>query len=212
MLKSKKEYYRIKGNELIKNFKKRNIEGYYCSTGEEAVKKALELIKEGSTVSWGGSMTLEQIGLLEKLKESNLKLLDRSTAENADERAEIYYKTFNCDYFLMSSNAITQDGKLVNIDGNGNRIAALIYGPKNVIVIAGMNKVTKDEESAMKRIRNCASPINAIRLEQNTPCTQTGHCHECLTEDCICCQMLVTRKSRHDGRIKVILVGEELGF
>ncbi|MFP4016301.1 MAG: lactate utilization protein [Halanaerobiales bacterium] len=207
-----KRYYQVTAEELIKNFKKRNIEGYYCSTAEEAVEKALELIEEGSSVSWGGSMTIEDIGLLEELKTKKLKLLDRSTAENAEEKAEIYYKALNCDYYLMSSNAITQDGKLVNIDGNGNRIAALIYGPKNVLIVAGMNKVTKDEESAMKRIRNYASPTNAIRLEQETPCTKTGKCHECLVDDCICCQVLVTRKSRHDNRIKVILVGEKLGY
>ncbi|MFP4661751.1 MAG: lactate utilization protein [Halanaerobiales bacterium] len=212
-MKAKKEYFQVAAEEVIKKFKERNIEGFYCSTSEEAVEKAIELIKEGSSVSWGGSMTLQEIGLLDKLKESkNLKIMDRSTAENAEEKAEIYYKALNCDYYLMSSNAITQDGKLVNIDGNGNRIAALIYGPKNVIIVAGMNKLTKDEESAMKRIRNYASPTNAIRLEQDTPCTKTGKCHECLVDDCICCQTLVTRKSRHDDRIKVILVGEELGF
>lgn len=112
----------------------------------------------------------------------------------------------------MSSNAITLGGKLVNIDGNGNRIAALIYGPKNVIVVAGMNKVTTDEESAMKRIRNYASPVNALRLSQNTPCAATGECHDCLSDACICCQVLVTRKSRTKNRIKVILVGEELSY
>jgi len=208
----KEKYYQINAQQVIENFKKRNIEGYYCSTAEEAVEKAVELIKENSTVSWGGSTTLQEIGLLEKLKEFNLELLDRSTANNPEEKSEIYYKALNCDYYFMSSNAITQDGKLINIDGNGNRIAALIYGPKNVIIIAGMNKVTKDEESAMKRVRNYASPTNAIRLEQETPCTKTGKCHQCLVDDCICCQILVTRKSNKDNRIKVILVGEELGF
>lgn len=211
-MEAKKKYYRVNAEQVIKNFQKRNIEGYYCSTAEEAADKALELIEEGSTVSWGGSMTLQQIGILEKLKETKLELLNRDNAKNAEEKAEIQFKAFNCDYFLMSSNAITQDGKLVNIDGNGNRIAALIYGPRNVIIIAGMNKVTKDEDSAMKRVRNYAAPTNAIRLEQATPCTKTGNCHQCLVEDCICCQLLVTRKSSHDNRIKVILVGEELGF
>ncbi len=207
-----KKYYQVNAEQVIKNFQKRNIEGYYCSTANEAAEKALDLIEDGSTVSWGGSMTLQQIGLLERLKETNLELLDRDNASNAEEKAEIQYKAFGCDYYLMSSNAITQDGKLVNIDGNGNRIAALIYGPRNVIIIAGMNKVTKDEDSAMKRVRNYSAPTNAIRLEQETPCTKTGKCHECLVEDCICCQVLVTRKSGHDKRIKVILVGEELGF
>jgi len=207
-----KKYYQVSAEKLIKNFEDRNIEGYYCSTAKEAVEKALKLIEEDSSVSWGGSKTLQQIGLLEKLKESNLELLDRDSAKDPQEKREIQYNSFNCDYYLMSSNAITQDGKLVNIDGNGNRIAALIYGPRNVIIIAGMNKVTKDEDSAMKRVRNYAAPTNAIRLEQATPCTKTGNCHQCLVEDCICCQLLVTRKSSHDNRIKVILVGEELGY
>ena len=211
-MEAKKEYYRVSAEEVIKNLKKRNMEGYYCSTAEEATNKAMELITEGSTVSWGGSMTMGEIGLFEKLKEANLELLDRSTAETPEETAEIYFKAFNCDYYLMSSNAITQDGKLVNIDGNSNRVAALCYGPKNIIILAGMNKLCRDEESAMKRVRNYAAPMNAIRLEQNTHCSKTGHCHDCLVEDTICCQVLVTRKSRHDNRIKVILVGEELGF
>lgn len=211
-MEAKKKYYQVNAQQLIKNFQKRSIEGYYCPTAEEAVEKAVQLIEEGSKISWGGSKTLADIGLLEKLKESKLDLLDRSTANNSDEKAAIYYKALDCDYYLMSSNAITQDGKLINIDGNGNRIAALIYGPKNVIIIAGMNKVTKDEESAIKRIRNYAAPTNAIRLEQETPCTKTGSCHECLVEDCICCQILITRKSNKNNRIKVILVGEELGF
>ena len=209
---AKKEYFRKGAQEVIENFKRRNIDGYYCSSSQEAVEKAMEFIEEGSVVSWGGSMTLGQIGLFERLKEVDLELLDRSTTENSEEKAEIYRKAFSCDYYLMSSNAITQSGKLVNIDGNANRVAPLCYGPENVIIIAGMNKVTKDEESAKKRIRNYASPMNAMRLEQETPCAETGHCHDCLVEDCICCQVLVTRKSRHDNRIRVILVGEELGF
>lgn len=211
-MKAVKKYYQIKAEQVIKNFKKRSIEGYYCHGAEEAVEKVLELIPEGSSVAWGGSMTLRQIGLLRRLKKAELKLLDRDSAKNDEEKQIIQYKTFNCDYYLMSSNAITQDGKLVNIDGNGNRIAALIYGPANVIIIAGMNKVTEDEESAMKRVRNYAAPVNSLRLGKNTPCTRTGNCNECLSEDCSCCQVLVTRKSNNKNRIKVVLVGEELGF
>lgn len=141
-----------------------------------------------------------------------MKLLDRDTVKSDEEKRMVHYETFNCDYYLMSSNAITQDGKLVNIDGNGNRIAALIYGPANVIIIAGMNKITADEDSAIKRIRNYTAPLNSLRLSKYTPCTRTGSCEECLSDDCICCQVLVTRKSSHKKRIKVILVGEELGF
>src|SRR5690554_4949874 len=156
----KKEFYRVTAEGIIKNFKKRNIEGYYCSTSEGAAEKVMELIEEGSTVTWGGSMTIGEIGLFEKLKDANLELLDRSTAETPEETAEIYFKAFNSDYYLMSSNAITLDGKLVNIDGNSNRVAALCYGPQNIVIVAGMNKVVKDEESAMKRVRNLAAPMN----------------------------------------------------
>ncbi|MFW6035041.1 MAG: lactate utilization protein [Halothermotrichaceae bacterium] len=208
----KKEYYRVTAVKIIKNFRKRGIEGYYCSTADEAREKAVGLIEEGSSISWGGSMTLNEIGLLERLNEMDLELLDRSQAENAEEKAEIYHKALNCDYYLMSSNAITQQGKLINIDGNGNRIAALIYGPENVILVAGMNKVVIDEEAARKRIRNYAAPVNAVRLERNTPCAETGECHQCLGDDSICSHILVTRRSRPYNRIKVILVGEELGF
>ena len=211
-MEAKGEYYRKAAAEVIKSFKKRNIEGFYCSTSAGAVKRVMELIEEGSFVSWGGSMTLGQIGLFEQLNRADLELLDRSKADNAEEKAEIYRRVFGCDYYLMSANAITRDGKLINIDGNSNRVAALCFGPQKVIVVAGMNKITEDEASARKRVRNYAAPMNAMRLDQETPCSQSGHCHQCLVEDCICCQILVTRKSRHDDRIKVVLVGEELGF
>lgn len=209
---SKKKFYENQANTIIKAFKKRQIEGYYCATAKEAKEKAINLMSENSTISWGGSKTLDQIGIKEALKEKNFNLLDRSQASSNDEVRSIYLQTFDADYYLMSSNAITLDGKLINIDGNGNRIAALIYGPKNVIVIAGMNKVTLDEDTARKRVRNMASPPNTVRLNCKTPCATTGMCHNCFSEECICCQILITRFSRTPNRIKVILVGEELGF
>lgn len=208
----KKDYYKTKAENLIRNFKKRNIEGFYAADSEEARNKLIELIEENSSVSWGGSMTLKEIGVFDKLKTGNYKLLDRSTANNSEEKEAIYHQALSADYYLMSSNAVTQSGKLVNVDGNGNRLAALIYGPKNVIIVAGLNKVTIDEESALKRVRNQAAPANSIRLEQKTPCAKTGYCSSCQVEDTICCQTVITRRSRQDGRIKVILVGEELGF
>ena len=204
-----KKYYQIKAERLIRILKG-EVELLLSHAGKAVESSGLD--------SWecqcflGGSMTLKQIGLLDKLREKDLKLLDRDTAKTDDEKRKIQHEAFNCDYYLMSSNAITEDGKLVNIDGNGNRIAALIYGPANVIVIAGMNKVTADEDSAIKRIRTYAAPMNAIRLNKNTPCTRTGSCQDCLSDDCICSQILVTRKSNYKKRIKVILVGEELGF
>jgi L-lactate utilization protein LutB len=208
----RKEYYENTSKTLIKQFEKRRIEAYYCDDKEQAKRKILELIADGSTVSWGGAMTLREIDLFDSLKNGNYNLLDRSTASTSEEVAEIYHKALSSDYYLMSSNAITLDGKLVNIDGNGNRVDALIYGPRNVIVVAGMNKVVLDEDAALKRVRNEASPINTVRLNMKTPCSITGKCADCLSDDCICCQTVITRMSRVPNRIKVILVGEELGY
>lgn len=208
----KEEYYAVKAKNLIKNFEKRNIEGYFVEDSDQARKKVLELMKKGATVSWGGSMTLKEIDLFPALAGEKYKLIDRAKAKNSAEKEKIYHQALNADYYLMSSNAITQSGKLVNIDGNGNRLAALIYGPENVIIVAGMNKVTVDEESAVKRVRNQAAPANSIRLDQKTPCAEIGYCSSCQTADTICCQTVITRRSRQKGRIKVILVAKELGF
>ncbi len=205
-------YYSFKGNKLAQAFKKRNMESYYCETKEDALKKAIALIAENSVVSWGGSETIKEIGLIDYLKSGNYKCLDRADAKTQEEIDEIYIKALSSDYYLMSANAITQDGTLVNIDGYGNRISALIYGPKNVIVIAGMNKVEPNEAAAIARARNYAAPVNSIRLKKNTPCSSTGICYNCMEDDCICCNILVTRMSRTENRIKVILVGESLGF
>ena len=175
-------------------------------------RQALALLEPNTSISWGGSMTLEQIGLPKLLAEKNcFKLLDRSKVSPED-LADFYLQALSVDTYFMSSNAITEDGKLINIDGRGNRVAALIYGPKQIIIIAGMNKIAKDEASALDRIRNTAAPINAIRLNKNTPCAHTGQCHDCLSPDCICMQTVITRNSAEKNRIKVILVGENLGY
>ncbi len=208
----KKINYEHLASTVIKALNKRKMDGYYCPTSEEAVNQALELMNEGSVVTWGGSMTIRDIGLLDKIKKSNYKTLDRSTASTPEEVEQIYYHAFASDYYLMSSNAITLDGKLVNIDGNGNRVACLIYGPKNVIIIAGMNKVVSNEEMAIHRIKTEACPPNSVRLNINTPCAKSGYCQNCLSDDCICCQTVITRMSRKQHRIKVILVGESLGY
>lgn len=210
--KMKKEYYTKKAKTVIKNLEKRNMNGFYADSKKKAAEKVMQLLEEDSSVSWGGSMTLKEINLFEKLKKKNFKLLDRSQAENSQQKENIYHQALNADYYLMSSNAVTQDGKLVNVDGNGNRLAALIYGPKKVIIVAGINKITIDEESALKRVRNQAAPANAMRLNQNTPCAQTGYCSSCQNDDTICCQTVITRRSRQKNRINVILVGENLGF
>ncbi|WP_105615120.1 lactate utilization protein [Vallitalea okinawensis] len=208
----REQYYENLSKKIIKSLEKRNMVGYYYPTKDEAIKQVLNLIDKESTVSWGGSMTLHETGLLEALKKENLTLLDRSQCSSPEEIHELYHQALSADYYLMSTNAITMDGKLVNIDGNGNRLAALIYGPRNVIIVVGMNKVVLDEEAGLKRVRNEASPINTVRLNMNTPCSKIGHCHDCLCEDTICCQTVITRMSRHPGRINVILIGEEYGY
>lgn len=207
-----KEYYKVTAETVIKNMKRRNIEAYYADSKEEAITKIISLINNGSSISWGGSMTLEAMNLFEKLAENkSYKLLDRSKV-TSEQVPTLYHEALSCDYYLMSSNAITLDGKLINIDGTGNRVAALIYGPKNVIIVAGMNKIALNEQEALSRVRNIASPLNALRLNRNTPCVKTGSCHDCLSSDCICMQTVITRNSREKDRIKVILIGESLGY
>lgn len=200
------------GEKVVAAMKKRFYGAYYCETKEEALQQALSLIDEGSTVTWGGSMSIQEIGLTKALHDGNYQVLDRDLAQTAEEKEEISAKAFTSDVFLMSANGISEDGFLVNIDGTGNRIAALAYGPKKVIVIAGMNKVVKSLEDAKSRARNTAAPINEQRFNRKTGCNVTGCCEDCMSEESICCQMLITRISRPSDRIQVILVGEDLGF
>ena len=199
-------------NTIIKNMAQKNMEGYYCATSAEAVEKALSLMPEGASVTWGGSMTLTECGLMDALKTANYEIIDRDTAKTPEEARVMYSKQVMADYYLMSTNALTIDGELVNIDGRANRVSCLCWGPQNVIIIAGMNKVAPDVESAIKRVRNIAAPPNCVRLSKNTPCAQTGKCGDCYSPESICSQILVTRRSSAPNRIKVILVGEELGY
>lgn len=204
----------IKRNELlaqkvIKGLESRNMTGYYAPTAQEALEKALELIPEGATVTMGGAMSAHEIGLVDALKKGNYNFIDRDGEE--DKRAAML-KAYDADYFLASVNAMTEDGVLVNIDGNSNRVSAIAQGPKHVLFIVGMNKVCIDVDGAMKRARNVAAPINAQRFGLSTPCAKTGSCMNCKSPDTICCQFLITRFSRHAGRIHLILVGESLGF
>lgn len=206
-------HYETLAATVIKNLEKRQMEGYYFATAEEAIEKALSLLPEGAVVSYGGSMTLVDTGLLDKLRTTSaIDLLDRDNAKDAAEKDDICRRSFFADTYFMSSNAITIDGELVNIDGNGNRVAALIYGPKEVIILAGMNKIVPSVEDAVKRVRNTATPPNCIRLNKQTPCVTTGACANCLSPDCICNQIVITRRSGIKGRIKVLLIGETLGF
>ena len=207
-----KRYYEKRAEILVRNLRRRHCEAYYCATGEEALQKALELIPEGATVGWGGAMSAHQIGLPEALNEGNYVTLDRDKLPTREEKEALAHRCFDADWFLTGANALSMDGQMVNIDGNGNRVAAIIYGPANVLVIAGMNQVCDTLEDAMHRARTVAAPMNQQRFLGSTPCTQTGMCGDCLSDNCICNQIVITRNSRIPGRIKYILVGEELGF
>ncbi len=208
----KRKYYENIANTIIKNMKKRQIEGYYCPDKQSALKKALELIPKGASIGWGGSITLSETGLMDAIQNGDYKIIDRDKATSLEEQRKIYGEICMSDIFLMSTNAITLDGELINIDGRGNRVAFLCYGPQNVIILAGMNKVVTDIDSGFKRVRNIASPPNTIRLNKKTPCSVTGKCEDCYSPDCICGQFVVTRRSGVPNRIKVILIGEELGY
>lgn len=199
------------GKKVVKAMESRYFEAYYCGTKEEALQKALSLIPAGSVVSWGGTVTASQIGLMEALHSGSYRLIDRD-AVPPEERQKLMRQALLSDYFISGANAISEAGEIVNIDGNGNRVAAIVYGPEHVIIVAGMNKVVKTLDGAMERARTVAAPINKQRFGGTTPCIKTGSCEDCRAEDCICCQVLVTRVCRPAGRIKVILIGEELGF
>lgn len=209
---AKKLYYSKRGEVLVKNLKKRHFDAVYCDTKEDALKQAIAWIPEGSTVGWGGATSAQQIGLMAALNAGNYKTLDRDQCETAQEREKIAKDCLSADVFITGANALSMDGQMVNIDGNGNRVAAIIYGPGSVVVIAGLNKVTDDLESAITRARTVAAPINQQRFGLNNPCTVTGTCADCKSETCICNHIVVTRHCRPVGRIKFILVGEDLGF
>ncbi len=195
--------------KVIKGLESRNMTGYYAETKEDALKLALEIIPKGSSVTMGGAMSANEIGLVDAVKNGDYRFIDRAAYE--DKRAAML-DGYDADYFLVSTNAMTDDGIMVNIDGNSNRVSAIAQGPKHVLCIVGMNKICPDIDSAMKRARNVAAPINAQRFGLDTPCSKTGKCMDCKSPDTICCQFLITRFSRHAGRIIVILVNDNLGF
>lgn len=213
MLQPTKMRYDKAGPKVVKKLKSRNFDAYYFSTCDEAVQKVLELIPETYSVSWGGTMTVDELGLKDMLRERGNTLIDRDTAANMDERMELMRRSLTCDTFLMSSNAITEDGQLFNIDGNGNRVAALCFGPKSVIVVAGMNKVVADLDTAYACVRHNTAPAVVQRFPAaKTPCNLTGECGDCTGTDSCCAYMVATRVSRPAGKIKVILIGENLGL
>lgn len=209
---AKELYYNKRGELLVKKLQERHFEAYYCQSKREALQKALELIPQGASVGWGGAMSAQQIGLMDAVKAGEYVALDRETAQTPEERAKIMEQCMHADVFLTGANALSMDGEMVNIDGAGNRVSAIIYGPKEILVIAGMNKVCDSLESAVIRARTVAAPMNQQRFLRKTPCTVTGTCADCKSLDCICNQIVITRGCRPAGRIKFILVGEELGL
>ena len=200
---------RLLAEKVIKGLESRNMTGYYAETSEEALQMALELIPEGASVGMGGCMSAKEIGLTDALRNGSYDFIDRDATLN---KREAMLATYDADYFIASANAMTEDGVIINIDGNANRVSAIAQGPRYVVFIVGMNKICKDVDHAMKRARNVAAPINSQRFGLSTPCTRTGSCMDCKSPDTICCQILITRYSRHEGRIHVILVNEDLGY
>jgi len=204
------------------NLKKNNMEFYYAETKEKVVEIVKSLIKKGNVITNGGTMTMEECNLSELLNSSDYKYLDRSKMK-PEEVAELYIKAFSADVYISSSNAITEDGVLYNVDGNSNRIAAIAFGPKSVVIIAGYNKIVKDLKEAEIRVKREAAPPNCVRLNCDTYCAKKGECVSmskpnsqisdgCAADNRICCNYLISAHQRHKGRIKVIIVGEELGY
>ena len=212
MTQFEKQYYEKRGQQLVKNLNARFFEAYYCDNKEEAKKKALELIPEGSVVGWGGCLSAEQIDLVDEMRHGNYRAIDRDAASSPEERMDLMRRCLLSDVFITGANAISMDGQMVNIDGMGNRVSAIVFGPKSVVVIAGMNKVVDTVEDAVVRARTVAAPTNKQRFPAPTPCMVTGTCANCKGEGSICNQFLITRICRPAGRIKFILVGEDLGF
>ena len=201
------------GAKMVKAMQRRHFDAYYCATASEAKAKVNELIPDGASVTWGGTMTVRDMDIPKMLQErGTLKVWDRDKVETPEEKQEMYLRAFQADYYLSSANAITQDGVIVNIDGNGNRVAAITWGPQHVIFVVGMNKVAQDPEAALKRARSTAAPINAARFDIQTPCQLDGQCHNCNSPQSICNYIHFLRNSSKPGRIIVILVGENLGY
>lgn len=200
--------------KLVGNLKQRHYEAFFCPTAQEAVEKITGMIPEGSSVTWGGSMTIRDMGLTKALhNKEGLDIWDRDLAPSREEAQEIYRRAFYADYYLSSVNAISEDGEIVNIDGNGNRVAAITFGPKRVILVVGINKVAQNLDTAISRARSLAAPVNMMRFaDLNTPCKNDGMCHDCKSPDSICNYIQIMRNSHPVGRHIVVIVGEELGY
>lgn len=197
---------------IIKNLALRNIEAFYYEDSKAMVADILKRIPAGSSITWGGTESVIECGLMDAIHNGSYVLLDRAEAKTPEEKREFYGKAVMADVFLMSTNAITYDGELINIDGNGNRLACLMQGPKEVFIIVGMNKFVGSVEEGIHRIENIASPANVQRLHKDTPCYKLGRCAHCFSKDSICSHTVITRRSGTPGRIKVFIVPENLGY
>lgn len=195
----------------MKMLEHNNMTAYYAPTIQDAQRLVKELIPHGATVACGGSMSLEEAGIMEILRSGDYTFWDRAAVDST-QQDEILRKAFFADYYLSSTNAVTEQGELYNVDGNANRVAALCYGPKHVLFVVGYNKIVPTLEHAKERVQAVAAPANAIRLHRDTPCTITGHCENCHSPQRICCTTVIHQQQREPGRIQVILVGEELGY
>lgn len=212
MEKATEMFYEKRGKTLVKSLVSRHFDAWYCATKEEALAKALELIPEGATVGWGGATSAQQIGLIDAVDNGKYNALNRDKTSTPQERTAVMRACFNADWFITGANGLSLDGQMVNIDGVGNRTGMIIYGPTNILVIAGVNKVVDTLEEAVRRTRTVAAPQNAQRFGLPNPCSVTGACGDCKNETCICNQLLITRNSKPAGRIKMIIVGQDLGF
>lgn len=209
---AKKNRERLVAEKTVKGLRERNFDAYFVDNSKEAAELALSLIGETETVSFGGSLTMDSIQIIEKLYERGNNIIDRRKAKDREESQELMRRGLLCDTFITGTNAISVDGVLVNVDGTGNRVAAMTFGPRSVIVLAGVNKICPDRESAYKRARQVAAPTNTQRFDIDTPCKRDGVCHDCKSDTCICSYIVETRMCKPKGRIKVILIGEELGM
>jgi len=205
--------YRKLGAKVVKALKERFFEAWYFDEPSEALDKILSLIPPEHVVSWGGSQTLGELGVTERVALEGYKVIDRDKAADRQERFELMRQALLCDTFITGCNAVSEDGQLVNIDGFGNRVAAMTFGPRQVIVVAGMNKVVKTVDDALVRARTIAAPANTQRFpDSKTPCNETGSCADCKSPDSICSFFVTTRLCKPANRIKVILVGQDLGL
>lgn len=210
--------------KTIENLRLNNMEAYYCETSAQAKEKVADLLEGCKTVASGGSVTLSQIKVTDYITSGKFDFIDRNKKDaTAEEKREIIARTSVADAYLMSSNAVTENGELYNVDGNSNRVSALLYGPSSVIIVVGVNKIVKNLDEAIRRVKVCAAPKNTVRLGCETPCSKTGECVSLLKENpemsqgckCnarICCNYVVCAQQRHKNRIKVIIVNEELGY